>query len=190
MLLHPWVASHPGSLPMATCFGKGHYHPLLMSEAHASHLLVAVMAPYHISSSLGVTSHGIAPMTPHSCTRHCAHVHNILNHALSRLCCWYILMLHPSNRPWGIEPMTLQVVPHKALLPYATVKRGVHITPYVVVITGCTPPHVMEPMCGCQQGLPYVLCLCWRPYIEAPWCGHAHATLGHLHPLPSLFGLF
>ena len=36
MLLHPWDASHPSSLPIVTCFSKGHYHPLLMSQAHAS----------------------------------------------------------------------------------------------------------------------------------------------------------
>ena len=38
-----WIASHLSSLPMATCFGKGHYHSLLMSEAHALETFLVAM---------------------------------------------------------------------------------------------------------------------------------------------------
>ena len=106
MSLHTWVTSHHGSLLIVACFGKGHYHPLLMSEAHTSHLLVVAMAPCHVPSSLSAAmSHGITPMTPNLCTRHCALVPSIRHYLLSWLGCCFISMPCPSppwcnNGPW------------------------------------------------------------------------------------------
>ena len=75
-------------LPMAMCFSKGSLPPLLVSKSHALHLCGIVMAARHTSSSLGTTmSHSIAPMPPHSCTRHyiliCSTPHWCCNHGSS-----------------------------------------------------------------------------------------------------------
>ena len=91
-----WIASHLSSLPMATCFGKSHYHSLLMSEAHALETFLVAMGtmpcPILSPSFLSATrSHDIAPMTPHLCTRHWA-LASCLDSAS--------LLLHPSNKPW------------------------------------------------------------------------------------------
>ena len=86
-----------------------------------------------------------------------------LHHALIQLHCCCI---QATNH--DIMLMALQDALPKALHPCVTVGREVCITPRAIVATGCTLPHIVEPTCGCQRGLPHVPCSCWRPCTEAP----------------------
>nr|CAN60635.1 hypothetical protein VITISV_022221 [Vitis vinifera] len=83
------------------------------------------------------------------------------------LCAQGIAPMTPHLCAQGIAPLcrALDITLH----PCATIRREDCITPRAVMATGCTPPHVAEPMCGCYQGL--ALCL-------ANVCGLAPKPLG------------
>ena len=129
MSLCPWVALNLGSLPMVVCFGKGHYHPLLMPEAHASHNLVSMMAPYHISSFLDVA------------TWPCTLVRSILHHVLSQICCCYIPMLHLSNKPW-----------------HCTHGSSSRLTQGIVPLCHCREGSSHHASCHCHHEFPITIC--------------------------------
>lgn len=86
------------------------------------------------------------------------------------------------------SPCHIQATDH-GIVPLCHYWEGSLHHACAIVVTGCTPPYVVEPMCRFQQVLPCVPCLCRRPFIEAPWCGHAQTTMPHLEsatPLPTL----
>ena len=107
------------------------------------HLVVA-MVPCHVSSFLDATpSHGIAPMTPYPCMRHCALMCHIPRHFLSWLCCCDISMLHPSNRPW-----------HCTHVSSSCLAQGI------------------APLCHCQEeSLHHALCHCSHRLHTTTCCG-------------------
>ena len=164
----------PGSLLIVACFSKGHYHPLLMSEAHTSHLLVVAMAPCHVPSSLSAAmSHGITPMTPNLCTRHCALVHPTLCLELT----WLLLHLYAMSKPTLMQQRAMTLHPwlikpprtrHCALYHH-THGWSSHLAQVIAPLyhhregklhhtTSCGPPYVVEPMLSVGD-------LTWGPLV-------------------------
>ena len=158
-------------------------------------LPIAVMAPCHIPLPLGTTtSHGIAPMTPHLCTRHCTLVHSMLCHVLSKLCCCCILMSHPSNIPWyyvhGSSSCLAQAIAPLCHYQMGSLSRLVPLRPWVshhhMLWSSCVGANKACPMC-----VAHIWGLALRPLGVAtpmPPC----LTLSHLPPplLKSISGHF
>ena len=156
--------------PWPAYFSKGHYHPLLMSEAHTSscclygtvsHSFLLLVQQWVVALCpwLLIYAWGITP----SCVA--SYIVSWVGFVAVASPCYIQATCH------GIVPMALQAAFHKALRLFATIGRGVCITPRAIVATGCIPPHVMEPICRCQQGSS-PMCLA-RVRGLTLWCGHA-----------------
>ena len=121
--------------------------------------------------------------------------------------------LPPLARVWSPRPdlPIVAMTPCHVLssLGAATSNDIAHMTPHPrtrhCAFMHSIPHHVLSQFCCCcivilhpsnkpwqdsssclAQGLPHVSCSCRRLCTEAPWFGHAYATLSHLLPPPSL----
>ena len=137
-----WCQSFPWFMALSCCLSVTTM--LLCTPSYCCYSTVPCPSPILNAA----TCQGIAPMTPH-------------------LCAQGIAPMTPHLCAQGIAPLcrALDITLH----PCATIRREDCITPRAVMATGCTPPHVAEPMCGCYQGL--ALCL-------ANVCGLAPKPLG------------
>ena len=132
-------------------------------------------APCHVPSSLSATtSHDVAPMTPHLCTRHWA-LASCLDSAS--------LLLHPSNKPWHYAHGSSRRLA-QGIAPLCHCREG------SLHHTSCHCGHGLHTTthCGAYMWVSTRLAPCSLLVLEAlhwgPCCGYIHATLSHLSPPP------